>query len=66
MKKERTAGPQTNAARIPEHPGRGKILQQAERTCARLLPTAARQARKGNSRLLAEILHFLRPTPPQL
>jgi hypothetical protein len=36
----------------------------AEKATARLLPFAEAQAAKGNCRLLAELLRFLRPSRP--
>ena len=40
---------------------RRAACRTAERLCYELLPDAAYQARKGNPRLLAEILAFLKP-----
>lgn len=37
-------------------------LGQGTAACARLMETAAKQARKGYPRLIAEIFRFLRPT----
>jgi hypothetical protein len=44
---------------------RGKReIRAAEKLCGNLLHAAGHQAAKGNCRLLAEILRFLRPSRP--
>lgn len=55
---KRTRRPTTHSSR--QKPG----IALAEKATARLLPFAEAQAAKGNCRLLAEILRFLRPSRP--
>jgi phage tail tape-measure protein len=43
---------------------RSATIAKAEKLCARLLDCAGQQAGRGNARLLAEILRFLRPSRP--